>query len=76
MPAEYRELARSLGAAYSETLSEDLVDGLAVVAAQHDASVIVVGRHRSRWVELFRGSVARRLRRRLPDVTVETVEHD
>jgi nucleotide-binding universal stress UspA family protein len=44
------------------------------VAAEHDASVVVVGQHRSRWVELLRGSVARRLRRRLPEVTIVTVE--
>jgi two-component system sensor histidine kinase KdpD len=76
LPSEHRDLARSLGAAYNETRSEDLVDGLAVVAGEHDASVVVVGAHRSRWVELLSGSVARRLRRRLPDVIVETVEHD
>jgi two-component system sensor histidine kinase KdpD len=76
LPSEHRDLARSLGAAYNETRSEDLVDGLAVVAGEHGASVVVVGRHRSRWVELLRGSVARRLRRRLPDVRVETVDHD
>jgi two-component system sensor histidine kinase KdpD len=73
-PKEYRQLAGSLGATYREALSEDPVDGLAMVAAEYHASVIVVGQHRSRWVELLRGSVARRLRRRLPDVTIETVE--
>ncbi len=73
-PAEYRQLAASLGATYREALSEDPMDGLATVAAEHDASVVVVGQHRSRWVELLRGSVARRLRRRLPEVTIVTVE--
>jgi two-component system sensor histidine kinase KdpD len=76
LPSEYRGIARSLGATYNQTRSEDLVDGLAVVAGEHGASVVVVSRHRSRWVELLRGSVARRLRRRLPDVRVETVEDD
>ena len=73
-PARNRELAGSLGATFGELRSEDLVDGLALVAAEQDASVVVVGQHRSRWVELLRGSVARRLRRRLPEVTIETVE--
>jgi K+-sensing histidine kinase KdpD len=54
----------------------DVVDGLAIAVTEQGASAVIVGRHRSRWVELVRGSVARRLRRRLPDVVVETVEHD
>ena len=73
--AEYRRLAQSLGATYMEIRSDDPVDGLATAAAEHNAEAVVVGRHRSRWVELLRGSVARRLGRRLPKITVEPVEH-
>jgi two-component system sensor histidine kinase KdpD len=73
--AEYRNLAQSLGATYMEIRSEDPVDGLVIAAVEHDAQAIVVGRHRSRWVELLRGSVARRLRRRLAHITIEPVEH-
>jgi two-component system sensor histidine kinase KdpD len=73
--AEYRSLTQSLGATYMEIRSEDPVDGLVIAAVEHDAQAIVVGRHRSRWVELLRGSVARRLRRQLPNITVEPVEH-
>jgi two-component system sensor histidine kinase KdpD len=71
-----RELARSLGASYQSVRSEDAVDGLAIAAEDQGAMTVVVGRHRSRWADLFRGSVARRLRRRLRHMTVEIVEHD
>jgi K+-sensing histidine kinase KdpD len=74
--AECRDLAHSLGASYRTVRSEDPVDGLTIAAGELGAKAVVVGRHRSRWVELLRGSVARRLRRRLPDMTVEIVEHD
>jgi two-component system sensor histidine kinase KdpD len=74
--AEYRDLAHSLGASVETLRSEDAVDGLAMAAARHDAKAVVVGFHRSRWAELLRGSVARRLSRRLPEVSVEAVEHD
>ncbi len=74
--AEYRDLAHALGASYNEVRSEDAVDGLAIATTERGASAVVVGRHRSRWLDLLSGSVARRLRRRLPEVAVETVEHD
>jgi two-component system sensor histidine kinase KdpD len=73
---EVRDLAHSLGARYDEIRSEDSVDGLAIAATDLGASTVVIGRHRSRLVQLLRGAVARRLRARLPGVTVETVEHD
>jgi two-component system sensor histidine kinase KdpD len=73
---DLQALAHSLGASYQTIRSEDAVDGLAVAAQDHGARTVVVARHRSRWTDLLRGSVARRLRRHLPQMTVEIVEHD
>lgn len=71
---EVRELVGSLGAQYHEVRSEDSFDGLAMVATELGASTIVIGCQRSWWVRLLRGTAARRLRLRLPGVTVETVD--
>ncbi len=75
VPSEYRDLAESLGGSFVQVRREDIADALAATAAEHHATTVVVGQHRSRWVELLRGSTARRLRRRLPGVTIEAVEH-
>lgn len=74
VPPEHRDLARSLGGSFVEVRREDIADALATTAAEHSATAVVVGQHRSRWVEMLRGSTARRLRRRLPNVTIEVVE--
>jgi two-component system sensor histidine kinase KdpD len=74
VPSEHRELAQSLGGSFVEVHREDIADALAATAAEHGATAVVVARHRSRWVEMLRGSTSRRLRRRLPDVTIEVVE--
>jgi two-component system sensor histidine kinase KdpD len=72
---EVKDLVHSLGARYHEIRSEDSVDGIAIAVSELGATTVVIGRHRSRLVQLLRGAVARRLRARLPGVTVETVEH-
>jgi two-component system sensor histidine kinase KdpD len=74
VPSEHRVLTQSLGGSFVEVRREDLADALAATAAEHGATAVVVGQHHSRWVELLRGSTARRLRRRLPNVTIEAVE--
>jgi two-component system sensor histidine kinase KdpD len=73
-PSEHLDLAQSLGGSLVEVRREDIADALAATAAEHGATAVVVGQHPSRWVELIRGSTARRLRRRLPNVTIEAVE--
>jgi two-component system, OmpR family, sensor histidine kinase KdpD len=73
---ELRDLAASLGGTYNDIRSEDPVDGLTIAATEFGASTVVIGRHRSWMVRFLRGAVARRLRARLPGVTVETVDSD
>jgi two-component system sensor histidine kinase KdpD len=75
-PSEYRDLAYALGGSFAEVRREDVAEALAGIAAEHGTTAVVVGRHRSRWVELLAGSTARRLRRLLPNVVIEAVEQD
>jgi K+-sensing histidine kinase KdpD len=71
--AGYQDLADSLGGAYIEVQGSDAASGLARVARDQGAVQVVVARHRSRLNELWRGSVARQVRRLLPDIPVEEV---
>jgi two-component system sensor histidine kinase KdpD len=71
--AVYRDFVAELGGTYLEISGTDVATTLAGAARDRGASRVVVGRHRSRLQELWRGSVARRLRRLLPDVVVDEV---
>ncbi len=70
-----RELTAQLGGSFIDVAGESPSEALAELARDRHASTIVVARHRSRLAELFGGSVARQLRRMLPDVTIEEVHH-
>jgi len=72
----YRALTSEMGGTYTEVEGTTPADGLAEVARAGRAKRVVVARHRSRLGELLRGSVARRLRRLLPEVTVDEAPHD
>jgi two-component system sensor histidine kinase KdpD len=69
----YRAETAELGGTYTEIDGAAAADGLAASARANGARRVVVARHRSRVGELARGSVASRLRRLLPDTTVDVV---
>jgi two-component system sensor histidine kinase KdpD len=71
--AVYRDFVADLGGMYLEISGTDVATTLAGAARERGANRVVVGRHRSRLEELWRGSIARRLRRLLPDVVVDEV---
>jgi K+-sensing histidine kinase KdpD len=70
---EYRDLAEHSGGVFARVSGDDVPGTIAAVALEHNASRVVVARHRSRLDELVHGSVASRLRRLLPNVDVEEV---
>ncbi len=69
----YRALVEEIGGIYTEVEGTTPADGLAAVARARGAGRVVVARHRSRLGELTRGSVASRLRRLLPGITITEV---
>jgi two-component system, OmpR family, sensor histidine kinase KdpD len=71
--SRYQDLAAKMGGSYTEALGESPARVLAEVARSSGASGVVVARHRGRFGELLRGSVAQQLRRLLPGVPVEEV---
>jgi two-component system sensor histidine kinase KdpD len=71
----YRDMTAQLGGSYTEVAAESPADALADLARARGASTVVVARHRSRLSELARGSVALRLRQRLPGTPVEEVHN-
>ena len=73
--AGHRELTGELGGTYTKVDGHAVAQALADAAKAQGASTVVVGRHRSRLVELAHGSVSSRLRRLLPAVAVEEVSH-
>ena len=70
----YQDLAAKMGGSYTEAVGESPARVLAEVVRSSGASRVVVARHRSRFGELLRGSVAKQLRRLLPDLPVEEVQ--
>lgn len=72
----HRELTGELGGTYIEIHDEVPAKALATAARARGASSVVVARHRSRLGELAHGSVSAKLRRRLPDVSVEDVRDE
>ncbi len=69
----YRDMTVAAGGRYAEMDGTSAVDTLAEAARDRHASRVVVARHRSRLGELVRGSVASRLRRRVPGIEVDEV---
>jgi two-component system sensor histidine kinase KdpD len=71
--AEHRELTAAFGGRYLEQVADNAVDELVRIAETEHAGTVAVGHHRS-WIgELIHGSVAARLRRRLPNAEVVEV---
>jgi nucleotide-binding universal stress UspA family protein len=66
-------MAAQVGGRYTELEGGSAADTLATAARQEHATRIVVARHRSRLGELVRGSVASRIRRLSPGITVDEV---
>ena len=69
----YRDMTEQMGGSYTEVAGEPPAQAIAGLARDRGASRVVVARHRSLLGELARGSVARQLRRLLPDTPVEEV---
>ncbi len=69
----YRDMTAGVGGSYTEVSGESPARALAEVARARGACRVVVARHRSRFSELVRGSVAAQLRRLLPGTPVEEV---
>ncbi|HSS11860.1 MAG TPA: universal stress protein [Acidimicrobiales bacterium] len=72
----YRALTTELGGTYTEVNGSTPAEALADTARARRARRVVVARHRSRLGEMVRGSVAARLRRLLPEVTVDEVHNN
>ena len=70
---EYEEMVERAGGSYADVTGSSVVEALATTAREKRASHVVVARHRSRLEELVRGSIASRLRKRVPDIDVEEV---
>lgn len=68
-----RKLAVELGGSFSEIDGTAPAQALAEIACSRGASRVVVGRERSRFSKSARWSVASRLRRLLPEATVDEV---
>ena len=62
-----------MGGTYAEIDGDAPADALAQIARARGAHRVVVARHRTRLGELVRGSVALRLGRLLPDMTIDVV---
>ena len=69
----YREMAENVGARYREVHGTNPADTLGDIALRESANRVVVGTRRSRFGNLVRGSVASRIRRRVPDLQVDEV---
>jgi two-component system sensor histidine kinase KdpD len=69
----YRQLTEGLGGSYVEVDGDTAPRVLADLALEHNVSAVVVARHRSAVSEVFRGSVARGLRRLNPGLRVVEV---
>jgi two-component system sensor histidine kinase KdpD len=70
---KYRKMTAEAGGSWIEIGGTDPAGSLAEAARAHNATRVVVARHRSLLNELFRGSMARRLGRLLPDIEVTAV---
>jgi two-component system, OmpR family, sensor histidine kinase KdpD len=69
----YRAMTSDAGGRFRELDGANAADTLARTAREEHATRVVVARHRSRLGELMRGSVASRIRRLNPGVTVDEV---
>ena len=68
-----RNTGESVGARYREVRGTNPADTLGDIALRESANRVVVGNRRSRLGSLVRGSVASRIRRRVPDLQVDEV---
>ena len=68
-----RDLTIEAGGSYAELDGASVAEVLAGAARDQQATRVVVARHRSRLAEILRGSVAHRIRRLVPDVSVHEV---
>ena len=68
-----RDLTVEAGGSYAELDGASVADVLASAARDQQATRVVVARHRSRLAEILRGSVALRVRRLVPDISVHEV---
>ena len=69
----YRAITAEAGGRYTELDGANAADTLAKAARREHATRVVVARHRSRLGELVRGSVASRIRRLAPGISVDEV---
>jgi two-component system sensor histidine kinase KdpD len=69
----YRAVTVAAGGRFLQLAGVSAADTLADAARQHHAEHVVVATDRSRLRRTLRGSIALRVRRRLPDVDVEEV---
>jgi two-component system sensor histidine kinase KdpD len=69
----YRNQTAELGGTYAEIDGDAPANALAEIARAQGAHRVVVARHRTPLGELLRGSVALRLRRLLPGMTIDVV---
>jgi two-component system sensor histidine kinase KdpD len=69
----WRKMTAQAGGSFIELSGSDPASTMAEAARAHNASRVVVARHRSVLNEMWRGSMARRLRRLLPDLEVTEV---
>jgi two-component system, OmpR family, sensor histidine kinase KdpD len=74
--AEHRNMVTEAGGSYVEMTAASVPEGLARAVRDHGASLLVVGRHRSRLGEIVHGSVVSRLQRLLPGVRIEAVREE
>jgi two-component system sensor histidine kinase KdpD len=69
----YRQLTEELGGRFVEADGDNVPRVLADQATAREASVLVLSRHHSPFIEVLRGSVPRRLSRLVPDLSVVEV---
>jgi two-component system sensor histidine kinase KdpD len=72
-----RTLLADLGGAYHEVVGDDVSEALVRFArAEHATQVVLGASHRSRWTELWRGSVVNRVVRIAGDLDVHVISHE
>jgi two-component system sensor histidine kinase KdpD len=70
----HRKLAKELNATVEELSAHDIAEAIARYVTEHRITQVIVGHsQRSRWYELWHGSLIQQLLRRLPNVDVHVV---
>ena len=71
-----RTLLTELGGAYHEVVGDDVAETLVRFArAEHATQIVLGATHRTRWTELWRGSVVNRVVRASGDLDVHVISH-